>query len=96
MWDFIFSENFFYFVPLLEEVSMDIGPCPGDVMDKSEIVCSSDNCLDHQQRDSADIFHMEVISFVEFAATLNGNKHNMVCSSVFLLSCEISLNLECI
>ncbi|CAA6657804.1 unnamed protein product [Spirodela intermedia] len=68
MWDFVFSEIF---------------STLWDVIDKPEIVSFSENCLDRQQRDSVDIFHLEVISFVEFAATLNMNKHNMPeCSSL--------------
>ena len=66
IWDLIFSENFFYFAAISEEAS------------RAKLDHSSKSSSSMEGQDNLDIFHMEVISFVEFTATLNGNKHNLV------------------
>lgn len=71
IWDLIFSENFFFF-----------GPASGDF---SEECCSnieehstSNSTNDQIKSGGIEILQMEVISFVEFAATSNRIVHNLV------------------
>ncbi|KAK1300212.1 hypothetical protein QJS10_CPB13g00240 [Acorus calamus] len=68
IWDLIFSESFFYFKGVSEEIS-----------GKSEA-----------SLDESDIIQMEVISFLEFAATLTGNTHNVPECSALLDALEQS------
>lgn len=74
IWDLIFSENFFYFGPALEALSeehcsYDEGYSPSNISNS------------HIKSGGVEILQMEVISFVEFAATSVGSVHNLVCSS---------------
>ncbi|KAK1275118.1 hypothetical protein QJS04_geneDACA005726 [Acorus gramineus] len=68
IWDLIFSESFFYFKGVSEEIS-----------GKNEA-----------SLDESDIIQMEVISFLEFAATLTGNRHNVPECSALLDALEQS------
>ncbi|KAK1322909.1 hypothetical protein QJS10_CPA02g00135 [Acorus calamus] len=68
IWDLIFSDSFFYFKGVSEEIS-----------GKSEA-----------SLDESDIIQMEVISFLEFAATLTGNTHNVPECSALLDALEQS------
>lgn len=84
VWDFIFSENFFYFGPVSAECAEGYDSCreilPWDY------ACNLDSSsTDHQVNSSEiEILQIEVISILEFAATLTGNSHNLVgaCFSV--------------
>ncbi|XP_073132382.1 BEACH domain-containing protein B isoform X2 [Henckelia pumila] len=90
VWDFIFSENFFYFGPAPAEII-------GDNWHRSEIL------LVHKERyggsssddgrgntNEVEIFQIEVISFVEFAACLSGSSHNLPECAVLLDALEQS------
>lgn len=72
IWDLLFSENFFYFGPAFDESSGDC--CSGD----EEYILSSSNCLDPMKASGAQLLQMDLISFVELAATSNGSAHNLV------------------
>lgn len=78
VWDFIFSENFFYFGSVSAE-------CAAGYNSYSEIlpwdyVCNLDPNLTGLQVNSneIEILQTEVISILELAATLTGNSHNLV------------------
>ena len=71
LWDLIFSENFFYFGPASERSSIE------ELLSNSEIYAS--NYSDCQGKAvGVEILQMEVVSFVEFAATFSGSTHNLV------------------
>ncbi|KAH9690313.1 BEACH domain-containing protein B [Citrus sinensis] len=71
MWDLIFSENFFYFEPTLEVFSEEC--CSLD-----EGYAPSNSTYSHIRSNGVEVLQMDVISFVEFAATSIGNVHNLV------------------
>lgn len=78
IWDLIFSENFFYFGPVLGVLSEEC--CLYDAG------YSPTNSTNSQIRSSGiEVLQMEVISFVEFAATSIGSVHNLVGTSVIFL-----------
>lgn len=77
LWELIFSENFFYFGPTVE---VDADDCLAK--DYTEIFCSSVNTSNVRANDY-EILQVEVISFVEFAATSSGIAHNLVCYICF-------------
>lgn len=80
MWDLIFSENFFYFEPTLEVFSEEC--CSLD-----EGYAPSNSTYSHIRSNGVEVLQMDVISFVEFAATSIGNVHNLVGTSfIFLIS----------
>lgn len=83
IWDLIFSENFFYFAPALDDYSGEISTYPDHVQESFELYSSSRSSKSQVKSTEVEILQMEVISFVEFAATLDGNAHNLV----FLLHC---------
>lgn len=90
LWDLIFSENFFYFVPSLEEVA---GECStfNEQSPKHSNNGSSSNCSSSQVRASeVETLQLEVLSFVEFAATSNGSAHNVPECSVLVDALEQS------
>lgn len=100
VWDFIFSENFFYFGP----VSADSA---GEYCSFSEVLpwnnekFSDTNSTDPQvNTNQIEILQIEVISILEFAATLNGNSHNLVGSicvcSIYLCPDMYAFVLACI
>ena len=76
--DLIFSENFFYFGPDSGEMARESGNYnqgfPGH-LDKN---LSSSSITIQTNISSYEILQMEVISFVEFAATCNGTADNLV------------------
>lgn len=76
IWDLIFSENFFYFESASEESAGQISA----YNKKSEILSASSNTSDTSTTEVKGVnsLQMEALSFVEFAATSNGNTHNMV------------------
>ncbi|XP_065880379.1 BEACH domain-containing protein B isoform X2 [Euphorbia lathyris] len=77
IWDLIFSENFFYFGPVSEEISGENFSCNEMFTGKLEAATSS-SCANGQTKASGtEILQMEIISFVEFAATCDGSVHNM-------------------
>lgn len=85
IWDLIFSENFFYFELASEESA-------GQIFvynEKSEMLSGSSITTDKPEVNGVNCLQMEVMSFVEFAATSNGNAQNMVGSILpsLLLGC---------
>jgi len=81
IWDLIFSENFFYFESGSEESAGQIFA----YNEKSDILSSSRSTGNTVEVNGVNTLQMEVISFVEFAATCNGNTQNMVGSFIPLL-----------
>lgn len=67
IWELIFSENFFYFGPASDDLS---GECCTYEESPPELLSAFSG--------TNNILQMEVISFVEFAATSNGSAHNLV------------------
>ncbi|XP_052201034.1 BEACH domain-containing protein B isoform X2 [Diospyros lotus] len=89
IWDFIFSENFFYFVPASVECLGD--SCKHDEVHHSNLeICSSSNRVGSINGNDIDALQVEVISFVEFAATSNASKHNLSECSALLDALEQS------
>ncbi|XP_058069394.1 BEACH domain-containing protein B isoform X3 [Magnolia sinica] len=88
IWDLIFSENFFYFGSALEEISGDIS-ISSDGFPQNFELCSNSSKVQANPSE-IEILQMEVISFVEFAATLNGNAHNLPECSALLDALEQS------
>ncbi|CAN4092325.1 unnamed protein product [Withania somnifera] len=89
-WDFIFSENFFYFGLaslgssddfLSEKVSSD---------DCNEQCCDSNGRTSSLSFHELEAFQTEVVSFLEFAATLTGSSHNLPECSILLEALEQS------
>lgn len=76
VWDFVFSENFFYFGPVSSEFL-------GANCSNSEILISRSEdfskftCMEGGGIE-IDVLQAEAISLVEFAATLSENLHNLV------------------
>lgn len=83
LWDLIFSENFFYFGPASEEFSGEFCASDEGSSRKFEIYPMSNWANCQAKASGVEIIQMEVISFVEFAATFNGSTHNLVGSSFF-------------
>lgn len=74
IWDLIFSENFFYFESASEETA-------GQIFEhnkKAEVLSASSSTIDTPEVNGVNSLQLEIISFVEFAATSNGTTHNMV------------------
>lgn len=67
IWELIFSENFFYFGPASDDLSAEC--CTYDESPPELLSAFSG---------FNSILQMEVISFVEFAATSDGSAHNLV------------------
>ncbi|XP_062098924.1 BEACH domain-containing protein B isoform X2 [Humulus lupulus] len=76
IWEFIFSESFFYFGPASEDVSAEF--CTyNESLTKNEAYSIS-HITDNQPKIyGVQILQRELISFVEFAATLSGSAHNL-------------------
>ncbi|KAI4307513.1 hypothetical protein L6164_030691 [Bauhinia variegata] len=87
IWDLIFSENFFYFELDSEETAGEAFAC---IEDKSEIFSASSGNSSVAKVSRVNSLKMEVISFVEFAATSSGNSHNLPESSALLDALEQS------
>ncbi|KAK2659945.1 hypothetical protein Ddye_006478 [Dipteronia dyeriana] len=83
IWDLIFSENFFYFGPALEEISE-------DCCSYNEACSLSNSTNSHIKSSGVEILQTDAISFVEFAATSIGSVHNLPESSVLLDALEQS------
>lgn len=84
IWDLLFSENFFYFGPAFDDSSGDCCSVNEEFSVRLDILSSS-NCIDPMKIGSAELLQLDVISFVELAATSNGSAHNLVSSHWFLL-----------
>ncbi|OUZ99745.1 BEACH domain [Macleaya cordata] len=90
IWDLIFSENFFYFSPNSEGFSGNFSTYFEGVQRQFE-QCSSFNSRNNQiKATEVEILQMEIISFVEFAATFSGSTHNLPECSILLDSLEQS------
>ncbi|XP_037496380.1 BEACH domain-containing protein B [Jatropha curcas] len=76
MWDLIFSENFFYFGSASEEISGEPYSCKEEVVEKLETSPSS-STNSQKRATGIEILQIEIISFVELAATCNGSVHNL-------------------
>ncbi|XP_068657011.1 BEACH domain-containing protein B [Aristolochia californica] len=88
IWDLIFSEKFFYFGPAVEGFNEETRAFVEEVPRNHEIfTILSENPVNPNE---VEIIQMEVVSFVEFAATLNGNTHNLPECSVLLDALEQS------
>lgn len=84
IWDLVFSENFFYFEQTAEEFSEDC------LLYNEGTFSSSMNSNTRVKTSVVEILQMEVISFVELAATSNGSVHNVPELSALLDSLEQS------
>ncbi|KAM6596704.1 hypothetical protein CsatA_007228 [Cannabis sativa] len=76
IWELIFSESFFYFGPTSEDASAK--SCTyNESLTKNEVYSTS-HIIDNQAKSyGVDILQRELISFLEFAATLSGSAHNL-------------------
>lgn len=86
IWDLIFSENFFYFESASEESA-------GQIIvynKKSAILSASSSTIDTPDVSGVNSLQMEIMSFVEFAATSDRNAHNMTELSALLDALEHS------
>lgn len=88
LWDFIFSENYFYFGSVLDDFAANYNASSGIRCWNHEYKFDS-NLTDHQvNKNMIENLRIEVFSLMEFAATLTGNVHNLVGTylvSVFIL-----------
>lgn len=89
-WDFIFSENFFYFG--LESLgSSDDSLSKKDSSDDcNEHCCDSDGRTTSLNLHEIETLQTQVVSFMEFAATLSGSSHNLPECSILLEALEQS------
>ncbi|KAL8030230.1 hypothetical protein ABFX02_14G273200 [Erythranthe guttata] len=90
VWDFIFSESFFYFGPAPAEFS-------GEDSSRNEVslmddagYCGSSSVEDRVNANGGENFQAEIISFMELASTLSGISHNLPECSVLLDALEQS------
>lgn len=81
IWDLMFSENFFHFASGSDESAVQMF----GYSEKSEILSVSRSTGNTAEVNGVNSLQMEVISFVEFAATCSGNTQNMVGSFIPLL-----------
>lgn len=83
VWDFIFSENLFYFGPtsadLIGANCSNLGILVSVSEQFSELTCIDDG----GESTEIDFLQVEAISLLEFAATLSGSSHNLVGTSFF-------------
>ncbi|KAJ4967218.1 hypothetical protein NE237_019067 [Protea cynaroides] len=84
IWDLIFSEYFFYFGPTSYESSGKVITDIEVVPRYSEQFSTSSSSMNQVKLGDVEILQMEVISFVEFAATFDGSAHNLPECSVLL------------
>lgn len=84
VWEFIFSENLFYFGPTSVEFSGD--NCSGSEVSFGRSGRFSSLTLNDGRVNSneVEVLQVEAISFMELAATLSGTSHNLVGSCFFL------------
>ncbi|KAL5988451.1 hypothetical protein ACLOJK_036215 [Asimina triloba] len=90
IWDLIFSENFFYFGSPLEEISEENITYPDFIPENFNVL--SNSTKGQVKHSEIEILQVEVISFVEFAATLNGNSHNLIHLSRLWPECSALLD----
>ncbi|KAF5183051.1 Beach domain-containing protein b [Thalictrum thalictroides] len=88
MWDLLFSENFFYFGASSEGISGDFSRYNEGILQKIE-TCSSSASAELKVNE-VEILKLEILSFVEFAATFNGAMHNLPECSVLMDALEQS------
>lgn len=90
VWDFIFSENFFYFGSVSAECAEGYNSY-SEILPWDYVYDLDPNLTDHQVKSNEmEILQTEVISTLEFAATLTGNSHNLPECSVLLDALEHS------
>lgn len=77
LWELIFSENFFYFGPTLQDDVDDFFVVHKDSKSNLEVFCASVS-TSNVSGNNCENLQVEVISFVEFAATSSGIAHNLV------------------
>lgn len=80
VWDFIFSESFFYFDPAPADYSAENWSSNEAPLVEEEGYYGS-TLVEDQNAKEVKRLQVEVISFIEFAATLSGCPHNLVGSS---------------
>jgi WD40 repeat protein len=79
VWDFIFSENFFYF-----------GLASAEFFENHDEVTPWNQETVSDLQGGCEVLQIEVISFVKYAATLDGSSHNLPECSVLLDALEQS------
>ncbi|XP_031393123.1 BEACH domain-containing protein B isoform X2 [Punica granatum] len=89
IWDLLFSENFFYFGPAFDDSSGEWSTGDEEFSRRLGILYSS-NSLDPTKATGAELLQMDLISFVELAATSKGSAHNLPELSVLLDALEQS------
>ncbi|XP_060199082.1 BEACH domain-containing protein B [Lycium barbarum] len=89
-WDFIFSENFFYFGLASLGSSDDSLSKKGSSDDCTEHCCDSNDRSTSLSIHELEALQTEVVSFLEFAATLTGSSHNLPECSILLEALEQS------
>ncbi|KAL3340220.1 hypothetical protein AABB24_028710 [Solanum stoloniferum] len=89
-WDFIFSENFFYFGLESLGSSDDSLSKKGSSDDCNEQCCDSNGRTASLNLHELEALQTEVVSFLEFAATLTGSSHNLPECSILLEALEQS------
>lgn len=87
IWNLIFSENFFYFGPSSEEFSGEYYTYHDGSPRKPEIYATSSSTDSQVKSVGVETLQMEIISFLEFAATSNGSAHNLVGAPFSLNPC---------
>ncbi|KAI4337584.1 hypothetical protein L6164_015981 [Bauhinia variegata] len=87
IWDLILSENFFYFGSASEK---NAGEVFAYIREESEIFSASSGNRSVTKVSGVSSLQMEVISFVEFAGTSDGNSHNLPELSALLGALEQS------
>nr|XP_027094520.1 BEACH domain-containing protein B isoform X2 [Coffea arabica]XP_027094521.1 BEACH domain-containing protein B isoform X3 [Coffea arabica] len=90
-WDFIFSENLFYYGPTAVEFSGDnCSSSEGFIMRSRQFSGFTGND-GHISSNEVEVLQVEAISFLELAATLSGISHNLAECSVLLDALEQSV-----
>ncbi|KAL0392386.1 UNVERIFIED_CONTAM: BEACH domain-containing protein B, partial [Sesamum radiatum] len=90
VWDFIFSESFFYFGLAPTEFSGENFRSNEAPLMDDDGYSGSISSVDQVNLYDVDILQVEVISFMEFAATLNGTSHNLPECTILLDALEQS------
>lgn len=78
IWELIFSEKFFYFGTTPKELNVEIATSSDGVLSVSNLSAWPENHSDLAKAAEVDILQVEAISFLEFIASLNENKNNLV------------------
>lgn len=95
-WDFIFSENFFYFGLESLGSSDDSLSKKGSSDDCNEQCCDSNGRTTSLNLHELEVLQTEVVSFFEFAATLTGSSHNLVSHLIFHCLFVIMVSVFCL